>query len=452
MGCNSSKATTNDVIESKPKADTLTCEFIDPLEDIKRHKKAPAPEPEPEPPAAPTVCDTYHFDEDAPTCLDCGEGWLSRTASTGKPGVVYYYSAAGASQWACPPGAPKTKAEATCACGMLRSAHRACCAWKPTGTVPQTCSCGFTKEEHSPCMEYRVNMQAENFGDCKCGFAKDMHVKEAFAGGAKKKREERNSKDLRDEMNHKTYADCAVYRVNLASGNFGECMCGRPKAEHSPEALAKNAAAGQTAGTTRRNSGEVRQGFVQKAKVTCARYEPDMTAGEFGVCRCGAKRAEHTDAALAADTGKHAAKQQDAGDVRAGFVQRALADCARFELNMDPSAPFGTCTCGRPRAEHSEAALAADKAPKCVMVRKHSSEVRREMEAKQEAIGTAVEATGAKTGVAFGLGNTVRTAAEEQAAVDRAINARAGGAEKAAALNEFNEMMKDVGAPAAAAS
>jgi len=42
----------------------------------------------------------------------------------------------------------------------------------------------------------------------------------------------------------------------------------------------------------------------------------------------------------------------------------------------------------------------------------------------------------------------VRTAAEEEAAIQRGINARAGGADKAAALNEFNEMMKDAAAPA----
>merc|ERR1712187_1039569 len=74
-------------------------------------------------------------------------------------------------------------------------------------------------------------------------------------------------------------------------------------------------------------------------------------------------------------------------------------------------------------------------------------------EAKQQEIGTAVETQGAKTGVAFGIGNTTRTAAEEQAAVQAAINARAGGVDKAAALHDFNEMMKEEPAvPAAAAA
>ena len=66
-----------------------------------------------------------------------------------------------------------------------------------------------------------------------------------------------------------------------------------------------------------------------------------------------------------------------------------------------------------------------------------------EMAHKQEEIGTTVETQGGKTDVAFGIGNTVRTAAQEEAALQAAINARAGGAEKAAALNEFYEMMKE---------
>jgi len=413
---------------------------------------APPPEPEPNPPPPPAPCDTYKEDCGAPACLGCPPGWLSRTATEGQnAGTVYYFCCAeGVSQWACPAGAPKASAEPTCGvCGTLKSAHSVCGEWDPQpGSEPLTCRCGFVKEDHKPCLNYRVNMSAANFGDCKCGFPKDMHDMAAFASGAKPKKTERSSKELRDEYTRKQYADCAKYTVNLESANFGECICGRPKAEHSPEALAKNAAAGKTAGTTRQDSGEVRERFAQKEKVSCTKYEPDLTGGEFGMCKCGAKRADHTDAALAADTGAKAAKQQNAAEVHAGFVKRVVADCAKFELNMDPAAAFGTCVCGRPRGEHSEAALAADKGPRAV-VKKNSEEVRRDMEVKQEAIGTTVETQGAKTDVAFGLGNTVRTAADEQAAVQAAINARAGGADKAAALNEFNEMMKEA-APAPA--
>jgi len=188
----------------------------------------------------------------------------------------------------------------------------------------------------------------------------------------------------------------------------------------------------------------------------CPSYAIDMNAAVFGSCiRCGFAKSGHTQKALKG--GKAALKKRGSGELRAKMVQRAKASCLEFRVNMDPSLPFGTCMCGRPRAEHTEAALAADseKGSGKRMVRKASADVRREMEAKQDEIGTAVETQGARTENAFGLGNTVRTAADEQAAVERAINARAGGADKAAALNDFNEMMKETahtGAPAAASA
>lgn len=441
MGCSSSKKNLpEDPVLITDSPDKPGAKPVEPAEVVLE------PEPDPEPPSAPSPCSTYRPDADAAPCLDCPAGWLKLTAREGKKeGCCYFFSSTrGASQWERPEGPDKAAAEPTCVgCGTLKIAHSACEEWVPQpGTEPPTCNCGFTKDAHKPCMAYRVNMAAANFGDCKCGFPKDMHEAAAFASGAKAKKADRTSKELRDEMTQVQYANCAKYTVNLQSSNFGECICGRPKAEHSPEALAKNATAGQTAGTTRRDSGEVRSKFAQKEKVTCPKYVPDMTAGEFGVCTCGAKRADHTDAALAADTGAKAAKQQQAEQVRAGFVQRAVADCPKFELNMDPAAGYGMCLCGRPRADHSPEALAADTGPKGP-IKKTESAVRREMDAKQQEIGTTIESQGARTGVAFGLGNTVRTAAEEEAAVQAAINARAGGADKAAALNEFNEMMKD---------
>jgi len=442
MGCSSSK---NDNLPCDPAAgikpsdiktpDAMAvCKFIEPL----APEPELEPEPEPEPPAALIPCGAYTLDGAAAACLDCPSGWLSRKAD----GRTYYFcSATGTSQWERPQGAARTHADPSCTCGCLKSDHVVCGDCEPVGDSG-ICKCGFPKIDHSPCSHYRINMSAANFGDCKCGFGKDEHQASAFAGGAKKDLQKQTSAGLRAGMLQKHYADCAKYRVNLESCNFGECMCGKPKAEHSPEALAKNAIAGQQAGTTNRDAGELRGKMVQRQKVECARYSPNLTSGEFGTCTCGAKRAEHTDAALAADTGAKAAIKQDADDVRAGFVQRVVVDCIRFELNMDPSAGFGMCTCGAKRADHTDAALAADNGPHA-LTKKTSAEVREAMAAKQDQIGTTVETQGAKAGRQYGIGNSIHTAAEEEAKIQAAINARAGGAEKAAALNEFNEMMKD---------
>ena len=55
-------------------------------------------------------------------------------------------------------------------------------------------------------------------------------------------------------------------------------------------------------------------------------------------------------------------------------------------------------------------------------------------------------------GVAFGVGNTVTTAAEEEAKMAAAMKARAGGGEQLGALKALNDAMGDAvpGAPAAA--
>jgi len=178
-----------------------------------------------------------------------------------------------------------------------------------------------------------------------------------------------------------------------------------------------------------------------------------MNAEVFGAClRCHFPKAGHTEKALKGSS--KALKKRGSAELRKKMVQRQMADCKEFRVNMDPSLPFGTCMCGRPRAEHTEAALCADVDTNSGkrLVKKNSADVRQMMEAKQEEIGTAVETQGAKTTVAYGIGNTTRTAAEEEAAIKAAINARAGGVDKAAALHEFNEMMKETAAPAAAAA
>jgi len=248
-------------------------------------------------------------------------------------------------------------------------------------------------------------------------------------------------------------AACPSYAIDMNAAVFGSCIrCGFAKSGHTQKALK-----GGKAALKKRGSGELRAKMVQRAKASCLEFRVNMDPSlPFGTCMCGRPRAEHTEAALTVKGGMGTTRA-DSAELRKKMVQRAKASCLEFRVNMDPSLPFGTCMCGRPRAEHTEAALAADseKGSGKRMVRKASADVRREMEAKQDEIGTAVETQGARTENAFGLGNTVRTAADEQAAVERAINARAGGADKAAALNDFNEMMKETahtGAPAAASA
>ena len=58
-----------------------------------------------------------------------------------------------------------------------------------------------------------------------------------------------------------------------------------------------------------------------------------------------------------------------------------------------------------------------------------------------KAAATTVETMGAKTGAAFGIGNSIKSAADEEAAAQAKINAIAGGADKAAALKAHGDAM-----------
>lgn len=365
--------------------------------DIKAEVRAPEPEPEPDPPAAPKACVTFR-QGDADTCPELPAGWLkSQGDCKGESRRYYYCCGQGQSSWVQPDGAGKGEGDTICSmCSVLKSDHAVCGEWKPQ--ADGLCDCGFPKDVHTPCDQYRVDIAAENFGDCKCGFGKDLHAATAFSGGFKVPTEKRNSADVRAGFVQKEYAQCEKYRVNLNSANFGECMCGAPKAEHSPEALAGNAASGKKkAGEfKKRDSADVRAGWVQKEKVECLRFEPDLTAGAFGVCVCGAKRSDHTDAALSAGTGKQAAHHEMRDYVVCG-VQKEFASCERYVVSMDPSVPFGQCACGAAKIDHSPEALAAIDSKHTTRTKRDSADVRAEMAAHAaECDEVDIEASGQK--------------------------------------------------------
>ena len=76
-----------------------------------------------------------------------------------------------------------------------------------------------------PCAAYRVNMKGVNFGDCLCGWSKSEHTAEAFSAqtGASQKFNPLTSPELRCKFIQKEMAKCTRYVVNMQSINFGEC-------------------------------------------------------------------------------------------------------------------------------------------------------------------------------------------------------------------------------------
>ena len=83
-----------------------------------------------------------------------------------------------------------------------------------------------------------------------------------------------DSGELRAKFVQKEMADCEKYRVNMESANFGECICGRPKAEHTSAAL-------KAAEATRKTEDEAAmlERMTGKEKVTCMEYRINMDPG-----------------------------------------------------------------------------------------------------------------------------------------------------------------------------
>ena len=147
-------------------------------------------------PPAKKACDAFVLDPKAAPCLDCGKGWLMATVSEGEhAGFPYFFSSDGTTSWQRPAG-------------------------KKEAPEPTCLTCGCLKAAHSPCLDYQVNMSAAVFGECNCGFTKEVHLAGAFV---KDKVSPRKSRELCHIIPRKAYCDCERYEVNLESLNFGEC-------------------------------------------------------------------------------------------------------------------------------------------------------------------------------------------------------------------------------------
>ena len=150
-------------------------------------------------------------------------------------------------------------------------------------------------------------------------------VTAAHNGRPRTRSSQRETEDeLRARLTYKEKASCTMYRVNLLSPNFGECMCGLPRASHSNEALKENAQQKEGAGRTTR-----RDKFVQRVFVECSRYEVDMSPGvQYGVCKCGKPRAEHSDRALQGSKPELKAKRSEEAVIAQMKARAAAADAA----------------------------------------------------------------------------------------------------------------------------
>lgn len=213
----------------------------------------------------------------------------------------------------------------------------------------------------APCSTYRVNMSAEEFGECVCGFPKVQHEAVAFAchvPTAQKKTAQKKKFDetvLVEQMTHHDKTTCRLYEPNLKAASFGECKCGRPRSEHSDAALKAGALHSSKA---KPDEAALVESMTHRDKADCLKYQPNLQAASFGECVCGRPHADHTEAALKAGAHFVSQKKLDEVALREKMTRRELTDCAAYRPNLEAKA-FGECVCGQPRAAHTDAALKA---------------------------------------------------------------------------------------------
>jgi hypothetical protein len=89
---------------------------------------------------------------------------------------------------------------------------------------------------------------------------------------------------------------CEDYRVDLAAGEFGMCICGFERAEHSAQAQTAAQSAPRQKWATIAAGAAMQQEPAGGSSDSgaCEDYRVDLAAGEFGMCICGFERAEHS--------------------------------------------------------------------------------------------------------------------------------------------------------------
>lgn len=165
-------------------------------------------------------------------------------------------------------------------------------------------------------------------------------------------------------------ATCTRYELDVSGKRFGDCKCGHAKTEHSDAALhaphqpAQAPAAAAAAPVVQ-----------EQYHGPCDHFNVDISASEFGLCKCGFKKIDHgkpkeqftTKSADAApikpapspppvEKPPASAEKPPAPPSRhaeAAEHKKAAQPCNHFEI--DVTGTFGFCKCGFSREDHKNA-------------------------------------------------------------------------------------------------
>ena len=247
----------------------------------------------------------------------------------------------------------------TCTCGHLKAAHgeakqnNAEAALKHLKQKNSSKDMTVATAAGKCCTNYRVDASGD-FGACVCGHLKAAH-EEAKQNNAEAALEQLKKKNSSKDMTVATAAGtcCTNYRVD-ASGDFGACVCGHPKAAHEEQSQNKAEAALEEL-KQKNSANKTVERRASQGGAQCGNYRVDPTATEFATCLCGHSKAAHekqvqnkAEAALEKLNAKNAANKTVERRASQGGAQ-----CGNYRV--DPTATeFATCLCGHPKAAHEE--------------------------------------------------------------------------------------------------
>jgi len=142
------------------------------------------------------------------------------------------------------------------------------------------------KRAERPCNHYRVDTQAAKFGDCVCGWPKLDHAKK------KENKASLALKSLRKTVTDKdpvstSDGPCSHFRVDVTAEKFGTCKCGYHQSEHK----AKGENPARLALKSLKSAKNVAP--IEKTGQPCNNYVENLSATAFQTCRCGHPKAAH---------------------------------------------------------------------------------------------------------------------------------------------------------------
>lgn len=152
------------------------------------------------------------------------------------------------------------------------------------------------EKEPNPCQNFRLDTTA-GFGMCKCGHPKAAHKEKEKNKAAEmlSKLKEKNKREL-DNLEGIVEPDdgpCNKFRVDTTANEFGMCKCGFTRNDHSSQATNK---AKQALDRLKSSNLDKYKDIVTNLNDDgpCHNYRVDVSASEFGLCHCGHKKEDHT--------------------------------------------------------------------------------------------------------------------------------------------------------------